>query len=60
MANYRNYSGPNAAGTPKNKIPDWLDHTPSAKSDQNKHDNKGAHHDPGPNQQSGEQVSKGT
>jgi hypothetical protein len=31
--NRNNYTGPNAAGAPKDLIPDWLDHTANERKD---------------------------
>lgn len=47
--NNRNYTGPNAAGVPKNQVPDWLDHTTSAKQNSANHDHVAPNADPGPN-----------
>ena len=44
--NARDYKGPNAAGQPRNVIPDWLDHTANANWSAN---HAAACNDPGPN-----------
>jgi hypothetical protein len=46
MNDRNDYKGPNAAGAPKNVIPDWLDHTANQRQDETR--TEPADSDPGP------------
>lgn len=58
--NYQNYNGPNAIGSPKNLIPNWLDHTMNAEEDNSVAPSNAKKDDPGPNQPIAMSISKGT